>query len=96
MPDVKTVRRGNTRYFYRGHREMARYTIRPDIVYPGEREAVVYAPQAKMLGIQVGVCLGARELKEDEESTRTFLECFLPKNLAKIVVEHAKEDLGVE
>lgn len=75
-PEIRAVRRGNTRHFYRGGREVARYRVRPDRV-------------------PVGVSLGARELKEDEESTRTFLECFLPKNLAKAVVEHAKEDLGV-
>jgi hypothetical protein len=46
-----------------------------------------------MLGIPVGVCLGARELKQDEESVRTFLECFLPKSLAKTVVACARKDL---
>jgi hypothetical protein len=93
MSEVRTVRKGNTRHFYRGGREVVRYRIRPDTVCQGEREAVVYSPQAKMLGIPVGVCLGARELKQDEESVRTFLECFLPKSLAKTVVACARKDL---
>jgi len=92
MSEVRTVRRGNTWHFYRGGREVARYRIRPDTVCRGEREAVVYAPQAKMLGIPVGVCLGAG-LRRDEKGIRTFLECFLSRSLAKTVVAYAKEDL---
>jgi hypothetical protein len=68
MSEVRTVRRGNTRYFYLGNREVA------CCIYQGEREAMVSATEAKMLGIPASVCFDARDLKEDEKSTRTFLE----------------------